>query len=326
MTTPNPNLPHNKHRRHQRGAALLILMLLVMLGLITLFTFRMDRKGPELNANRQTALALVQAKEAILGRGLINGIPTGTKQNPGALPCPDRNNDGQSDNILTQCIGGGTPTSILPANTGRVPWVTLAIDDLRDGAGETLWYIIAPEFVDTGNPINSATTVPSLQLVQNGVATKVAGIVIAPGRPLPGQNRTASNTLSNYVEGYNSATTTFTVSPTSATYNDRVLPITAQDVFTIVTRRMTRELAQGIGSPPGIPPFPTTISAADTQMGSTSTWSINNWGNGAIASYVVSGANNDHIVLTYKQCTNQVFTIQWNTATNTSDVTWTSHC
>jgi len=312
MTTPSLNPLRNKHRRHQRGAAMLILMLIVMLGLITLFTFRMDRKGPELDADRKTALALAQAKEALLGRGLINGIPTGTKQNPGALPCPDRDNDGQTDNIPPPQCNGKTPTSMLPANTGRIPWVTLAIDDLRDGTGETLWYIIAPEFVDTGNPINSAITIPTLQLVQNGIATPVAGIVIAPGRPLPGQDRTAPNTLSNYLEGYDVTTNTFTVSPTSATYNDRVLPITAREVFTIVTRRMTRELAQGIGGPP----YPTPPS-----LPSASTWSQNNWGN-AVSSYIVSGTTSNKITMSYTNCSGQQFTILWNTTTNTNDVTW----
>ena len=321
MTTPSLNPLRNKHRRHQRGAAMLILMLIVMLGLITLFTFRMDRKGPELNADRQTALALAQAKEAILGRGLINGIPTGTNQNPGALPCPDRDNDGQTDNIPPPQCNGKTPTSMLPANTGRIPWVTLTIDDLRDGTGATLWYIIAPEFVDTGNPINSAITIPTLQLVQNGTATPVAGVVIAPGRPLPGQDRTAPNTLSNYVEGYDATTNTLTVSPTSATYNDRVLPITAREVFTIVTRRMTREFAQGIVATLPYPSTPPTLPS--------STWNLNKWGK-AITSYNASdtsgGTNYNMIKLTYANCTGQPFTILWNATTLTNDVTWTGHC
>lgn len=312
MKTPNLNPLRNKHGPQQRGAAVLMLMLIVMLGLITLFSLRMDRKGPELNADRQTALALAQAKEAILGRGLINGIPTGTKQNPGALPCPDRDNDGQADNILPAQCNGKTPTSILPINTGRVPWLTLAINVPRDGTSETLWYIIAPEFVDTGSAINSSITIPTLQLVQNGTATPVAGVIIAPGRPLPGQDRTAPNTLSNYVEGYDATTNTFTVSPTSATYNDRVLPITAREVFTIVTRRMTRELAQGMGGPP-YPPAPILPSA--------STWTQNNWGS-ALSSYIVSGTAKDKITLSYKNCLGQQFTILWNTTTNTNDVTW----
>ena len=228
--------------RHQRGAALLLALLFVVLGLATLVTLRADSKGPEMEAERKTALALAQAKEAIIGRAVINGIPTNSNQNPGALPCPDRDNDGDIDTGGTSCITIPTPVTVLPGNTGRLPWRSLGMADLRDLAGERLWYIIAPEFVDKGTAINS-TTMPSLRIAENGVTRNVAGVVSAPGRPLAGQDRSAPNTLTNYIEGYDDATKTLTVAPASANYDDRIITITTRELFTVVTFRMARELS-----------------------------------------------------------------------------------
>ena len=80
------------HRKsHQRGAALIILMLAIVLSLVTLVTFRSERKGPELEAQRKTTLALAQAKEALLGR-------VASDNDPGTLSCPSNDLNG---------VGGG---------------------------------------------------------------------------------------------------------------------------------------------------------------------------------------------------------------------------
>lgn len=287
LTNPPPS------SQRQRGAALLIAVLIVVLGLVTLLTFRSDRKAPELEAQHKTALALAQAKEAILGRAVINGVPTNTNQNPGALPCPDRDNDGDTDNSPpTQCLGGSITVAALPANTGRVPSKTLDIDDLRDLAGERLWYILSPEFVDQGNPINT-TTMPSLRIVENGIPRNVAGIVIAPGRPLAGQDRSAPNTLTNYIEGYDATTNTLTVAPLSDTYNDRIITLTEKELFTVVTFRMARELAKKN------PMYPLTATSMDTLL-KPSVWTNNNW-NAAIDG-TVSQVTSTQIKLKFLNC------------------------
>lgn len=266
--------------------------LILMLGLVTLFTFHMERRGPELEADRKTAMALAQAKEAILGRAIINGIPTGTVENPGALPCPDRDDDGQTDNTPTQCIGGGVSLANLPENAGRVPLQTLDVDELRDGAGERLWYILTPEFVDQGNinPINTLL-IPSLTIVENGIPRTVVGVIISPGRPLVGQDRTAKNVLANYVEGYNDATKTLTISPTSAVYNDRLLEITRQDLFTKLTFRMARDLASQ--NSPSYPPFLSSLSKSTV-------WNDNNWSI-AVFAYAPTTPPNS-FALTFQNC------------------------
>ena len=282
MTTPNPNLPHNKHRRHQRGAALLILMLLVMLGLITLFTFRMDRKEPDLNADRQTALALVQAKEALLGRAF-------TSNTPGRIVCPAIDALGSATGLIVGNNCQGNPPSV-PRNSGRVPWKTLGIPDLRDGSASQLWIVISPVFVDNGQQINS-TTVATLSIVGSTTVNNLAAAIIAPGAPLAGQNRT-SNALVNYVEGYVN-NTTLNVPPNVAPYNDRILTITPAELFTGVTLLLARELAALNGSPP----YTATSVAGLTKP---TIWSANNWD--AAVDTTISSVAPGAITLKFTNC------------------------
>lgn len=177
MKTAKPtNLPSSKQR--QRGAALLIAMLIVVLGLVTLLTFRSDRKGPELEAERKTALVLAQAKEALLGYAARD------ENRPGSLPCADINDDG-----LT--IGAGIDLSCSADVIARLPWGQLGLQDLRDGGGERLWYAISPSYraflsgaLNTTNRgsitirnaagaiVNDASASPS---------TGVVAVIIAPG-------------------------------------------------------------------------------------------------------------------------------------------------
>ena len=313
MTTPNPNLPHNKHRRHQRGAAMLILMLIVMLGLITLFTFRMDRKGPELNADRQTALALAQAKEALLGYAAKDS------NHPGSLPCPDANDDGTSD--ISDYAG---PNCIAPV--GRLPWRLLRLPDLRDGSGERLWYAVSPVFnANSGAKLNSTyfgqiTLEDASGVITNNASasTGVIAVVIAPGGVLVRQGATSPQNRTcivgttcnaqlicnspfasvpkcnpiNYLDLTASEDNqSFTPGATdgfiagiikdasgNVVVNDRIIPITTRDLFSVVTFRMAKDLAGLIS-----PPYPSSFSSIDTS--SSAIWDPNNW-TSAVASYV----------------------------------------
>jgi hypothetical protein len=233
MTTPSLNPLGNKHHRHQRGAAMLILMLIVMLGLITLFTFRMDRKGPELNADRKTALALAQAKEALLGRAASNS-------DVGTLSCPSVFLNGVANTTGSDCI---STSPSIPKYAGRYPWKTLRMGDLYDGTGERLWYVMSPNFIDKGTAVTPAT--PGTISV-NGIPNVVA-VIIAPGPTLSGQSRSTGNDviMSNYVESYVSNTVINTAIPPG---NDRVIIITAAEMFDLVTQRMAREFATEVSA------------------------------------------------------------------------------
>lgn len=210
-------------RTKQRGAAAILLSLIILFGLIAVFTFRLERRQPELEAERKTALALAQAKEVLLGRAAVN-------DNPGTFPCPDADNDGDSAG------------AICPDRLGRFPYKTLKSDQLHDSEGETLWYIVDDAFWDNGPPMNT-TVLPTLKV--NGQA--VIAAILAPRAALSGQNRfdtetpsTPANKPENYLESY---VDPISVQPDSSSYNDRVLTITFDEVFSIVTFRMARELS-----------------------------------------------------------------------------------
>jgi hypothetical protein len=274
MTTPTQINPPRNSRR-QRGAAIIIMALILMLGLITLFTFRLDRRGPELEADRKTAMALAQAKEALLGRTASDAGATPT---PGRLLCPDIANQGNSAGgiVAGNCF---SPPGI-PANAGRVPWKTLRLSDLGDGASERLWYVVAAEFINDSNPWNTTTIAaanPLITIVGNQAMNRVVAVLIAPGAPLPGQMRDTAanqNTLANYVESYVNGTTINAAAP-SAAYNDRILTITAREVFSIATQRVVGDLANM--SPP-----PYTLGIAGDPLLNLikpTVWTDNNWDN-----------------------------------------------
>jgi hypothetical protein len=328
MTTPSPNRPHNKHRRHQRGAALLILMLLVMLGLITLFTFRMDRKGPDLNANRQTALALVQAKEALLGNSVTNGIASTSLQNPGRLPCPNIDNSPANEGkatalappLLTACRSAAPGNT---ANLGRFPWKTLNVDDLRDGAAERLWYVVDPNFVDTGAPMNSGIT-PTLTVNSN----QVVAVIIAPGPALGALNQlrdTANqNDYRNYLESYIN-TTSVALNPQSITYNDHIITITARELFNVVTQRMVREFVKkleenGLDSPYYPTSYPVMARRPITNSPLSpptppDTWFDNQWDGVASTGYSATPLHPTQFTLLLTSCSS-AFTVTRNTTSN----------
>ena len=226
MKTKSQNkAPHLKLR--QRGAALIILMLIIVLSLVTLVTFRSERKGPELEAQRKTALALAQAKEALLGRAASD-------DDPGTVSCP-------SNDLIGTAGGSGCPVaaapSIIPKYAGRFPWRTLGVGNLYDGVGERLWYVMSQNFVDSGKSVPPST---SGTIRVNGGATNVVAVIVAPGASMGGQNRSAGNEniLNNYLESYVDASNINT-----ALGNDQIITITTSEVFNIVTQRMAREFA-----------------------------------------------------------------------------------
>ena len=230
MTTPTPiNPPRNSQR--QRGAAILIMTLILMLGLITLFTFRMDRKAPELEADRKTAMALAQAKEALLGRAASD-------DSPGTLSCPNIDASGIANSAGAAGCKAAVAPSIIPLNAGRLPWKTLQMGNLYDGTGERLWYVLSPNFVDYGKALPPST---GGTISVNG-GPNVAAVLIAPGPVLSGKTRPAgSDTIvTNYLESYVDGAT---INTTLVPGNDRVITISTAELFNLVTQRMAREFA-----------------------------------------------------------------------------------
>jgi hypothetical protein len=233
----------------QRGWAMLLTAALVALGVLGV-VFSMSSSTSTLIANQRAqmhAQVLAVAKEALIGYAVSQ-----TNQ-PGALPCPDTDNDGTAD---SPCGGAGV-TAI-----GRLPWRTLGLPDLRDAAGECLWYAVSSNFKNSG--VSGPAVINSdswgTLVVNDGAGTPLpsppnpaAAIVFAPGAALAGQDRTppvgpattcgGNANAVNYLEGSNAvAGTTFVSSPASATLNDRLQLVSTADIMTPVERRAAREI------------------------------------------------------------------------------------
>ncbi|MGH8222319.1 MAG: hypothetical protein ACREQZ_05040 [Woeseiaceae bacterium] len=209
----------------------------------------------------KTGLALHAGKKAILGYVAHYAARTAGvgSAEPGQMPCPEALDSlGGPDEGVAMACGNGTAT------LGRLPWKTLGIDQLRDGDGEPLWYVLSQGF--RAAPINFGTPP---QLPFDGAS--VVALIIAPGRPLnttglagpppPGcaavnQQVATRNTVAppgvpalvpgNFVECGNAAGVYANVG-TSAWSNDRAIAITAaewQDAIAgAIADRLQRQVA-----------------------------------------------------------------------------------
>jgi hypothetical protein len=214
-----------------------------------------------------TTAALKQAKE-----GLIAWAATRADEGPGHLPCPDKKpvNDPLAGYREGDCSGPVT-------RTGRLPFRTLGLPDLRDASGERLWYVLSGEFRDRPSvPVNSDTQ-GSLTIEGRSVGTGIVAIIFAPGATVGGQVRSAaaSNNVVNYLEARNPYVADAFLAwsgceasacplpfsggaAVSSPHNDQFIVITHEDLFrvveAVVQRRIEQEIAPRLSNPGGTGP------------------------------------------------------------------------
>jgi type II secretory pathway pseudopilin PulG len=145
-------------RQKQHGVILLGMMAILVIIITTLSLQYLNSANLKQLKIQKTQQVLAEAKEALIAfsteeiTGLPSESPLTCNQNcprPGDLPCPDLNNDGEAEincNLQNQRLG-------------RLPWKTLGINDLRDGSGETLWYVVSERYKNNTRvlPLNSET-------------------------------------------------------------------------------------------------------------------------------------------------------------------------
>jgi hypothetical protein len=233
MRTP-PTLP-----RHQHGALLILLVIALGILAAAVFVGMLSSSDIQNQRDKTTAAALAEAKAALIGWSASRYSTSGS-YTPGQLPCPE-------DLTLIGTANEGTAASscTLPA-TGRLPWKTLKIGDIRDGYGEKLWYAISAGF--RTSPINSDTPA---NLTVDGIPGSAVAIIFAPGPALTGQTRPILTSLSpplvqNYLEDENSLSSPpnnkFVTTGTPGTFNDHLLIISHNDLFSVVEKRVTRDV------------------------------------------------------------------------------------
>jgi hypothetical protein len=230
----------------EAGAALLALLLVLLVG-GSYFLLR-DAKSlaqhAKLEESRKTSAALAEAKVALIGRAIADN------NRPGSLPCPDVDNDGDSE------LFSGLD---CPSYNGRLPWRTLRLPDFRDESGERLWYALSPSFRDddSAQPINSDTA----GLLSVDATPDIVAIVFAPGLSFNGQDR-PSNNMADYLEDANGDGDNNFVTRAGDDFNDHVLVIMRQEQMGAVEKRVLGELDQALvayravyGSFPWLAPF-----------------------------------------------------------------------
>jgi hypothetical protein len=277
VKSPAPRARHAGRRPRERGVAVLITLLVVLGVGIGLVTSGVTRTIPlKLRAENKAALAMAEAKQALIGRAAADG------DRPGSLPCPDATNqpasippkapnDGFADNVP----GPADLLGDCPSYIGRLPWRTLGLPDLRDEHGERLWYALSPKYRDhvRAQPINSDTPadVPPdptrndrlvyANTTASTLAPKAMAIIFSPGGPVGAQLRDATpapcaatgttiprnECVSNYLEaagGVDNASLTgpYIAAQKTSTFNDRLVVITPADLMPLVEVRVASEL------------------------------------------------------------------------------------
>lgn len=233
----------------QHGAALLVMIVIMVLGIAAVLVGSLNSAALNISRQQQTSAALAQAKDALIGRAAVDASV------PGSLPCPDSNDDGSAELMA----GNDCPHYI-----GRLPWKTLGLTEIRDGSGEHLWYALSRNFRDDSTAHVNSDTLGTLNINGAQTVSNAVAIVFAAGNPLPGQNRSATQTAlcvttgstiaaslcaTNYLEGGNdslssaaSPNTSYQAgTPTNVSLNDQVLAITREQLFPAVETRIARE-------------------------------------------------------------------------------------
>lgn len=220
-----------KTRNSQQGMALLILVFIITLAITSYILHSLSSASIEKERDTKTFAALSEAKTALLGWSV-------RQNSPGQLPCPE---DITLIGLPTEGQAQSNCTSPNPV-IGRLPWRTLGLGDIRDGNDEKLWYVISTGF--RTSPINSNSLG---QLTVDGVPNSAVAIIFSAGVPLAGQSRPATNAapaaITQYLESSNNdGDNTFVNSGPVGSFNDRLMPVSHAELFSIVTNRVLGEI------------------------------------------------------------------------------------
>jgi hypothetical protein len=215
--------------RPQRGAVLLVMIVMLIIGLAAALVGSLSVSGIKTARQAASSTALAQAKEALIAYAVHRS------NRPGELPCPDTIGDGSAS------YGSGCSSYV-----GYLPWKDLGLPELRDGAGEKLWYALSTNFY-AGNSVNiDSDTQGQLSITGKTNMSNVVAIIFAPGTPLCGQTH-ATSSLDQYLEAMSSVTATtasdktFSDDCSASPYNDQMLAITADQILQPVEKRIARE-------------------------------------------------------------------------------------
>ncbi|MDP2140428.1 MAG: hypothetical protein Q8L20_06415 [Gammaproteobacteria bacterium] len=252
----------------QNGAVLILMFVGLFMAGATVVLTALNNRNPQLRENARVQAAMQEAKQALLAYAVMyNNEFVGS--GPGRLPCPDKNNSGESEEGV-DCAG---------AAFGRLPQrhtlpfgALVEFGNLYAGIDQQFWYAVSANYrhpVVPTSPLNSST--PGTLTLDGD---EVVAVIIAPGQALGTQSRIPANVNSSvhYLDSANSGGTNFVsldaISP--ETFNDRLLPIRRRELMTLVTARVAQEIKRVLDP---ADPYPD-VATFETAMAAAGGWYI----------------------------------------------------
>lgn len=213
----------------QKGVVLVLFAFVLGLVVTSLGIKFLSGGSLQIQSDVYSIKALSEAKAAVIGN-VISSM--------GKFPCSE---DVTLIGLATegQASGGCSNAAV---SVGRFAWRTLGTGELRDGSGAKPWYALSVGFRTV--PVNSDTVG---QLSIDGVQNQAIALLFSPGRPLSGQSRpiptsSSAPVVADYLEAENSdGDRDFSTGLSSATFNDQLLAIKADDVFPTLEKRVLGE-------------------------------------------------------------------------------------
>lgn len=162
--------------RLQRGAALMLLITVLVMGIVWYIAGALGKAAPSIaDKEIRTGLALQKAKRALLDY-VAEQAALATSTIPGRMPCPEPLAPAAGDEGIA---AGLTCNDNTATYVGRLPWRTLGVEQIRDGHGEPLWYILGLGFRQS--PINFGS-IGEIDL--DTVVDQAVALILAPGAAL----------------------------------------------------------------------------------------------------------------------------------------------
>ena len=233
-----------RYRSREKGVAVLLFVLILLVGVSGWLVSGLSSAKLEMDRERQIREALAEAKEALIGYAASDA------NRPGELPCPDVNNDGETL-PFTSAPNHDQNSDLTCVNlVGRLPYKRLRLPDLRESGGELLWYALSDNFhAGVATPINS-DVVGQLNVNGPSPANGIVAIIFAPGPAINAQSRGAANVnnVTHYLDGENAVAplTAFSSGPLNAIFNDRIIAVSADDLFAVVEKRVLAEVERAL--------------------------------------------------------------------------------
>lgn len=193
-----------KTHSNQHGFSLLLLVFSIAIIITGYVVKSLNSFEMAIQRDKNTALALAEAKAALIGWSVAH------PQYPGIFPFPDRSGDSNYDGN-SDCSSAVVPAfelliGKLPYASQSAPCVGVSASQygissgLIDGYGERLWYAVSKNLIRTSTGLGALTVNPSTAAIPNGwlvvrdkngqvISNRVAAVIISPGAPVGLQNR-----------------------------------------------------------------------------------------------------------------------------------------